>query len=515
MNASGVGRPESFRDWFRARWRIVEPFREPYRVSAQNRVEKPGSTVEPAKDQPPTAVPDSVDEDVSVEQHQATVIHVNQLKSASKWAAGGFSAAAAIITFFGVKEALLNEARAGPGLAMYLFQLLGIGVISTLFVGAIHPTIRIHLWAIIAAVAVMVGLMALYFPNIELGGDLQQGGLTPLEETLLIIIGFVALVAVGVFLAWRSSTLAPWILFLVGAVAIGILLFAVGAAIVNASSRALPIFTATLWLYAIFWSFVRKITLPAIAGIIILGVAATSLGLYGITKLSIQAIPRSPVEPQITASLEQADGRTVLKIVAVPTRSRPTRLLITVTQEPRMEEVQGRGAIVTSHGEIWRGVLELNSVERKEATVTIPLAPARWESVTVSHCQVDERQRDRCVGRQEPSQILRARNPMEAGVEITGNIIAASTKSLQATLTARNVPWGIRVQAEICRVRRGGHARQLTYATLTPDASSVVIWKVPVPVGTDGEGLVLQYRQCPRGSACTGSMTQLAKYILP
>jgi hypothetical protein len=86
---------------------------------------------------------------------------------------------------------------------------------------------------------------------------------------------------------------------------------------------------------------------------------------------------------------------------------------------------------------------------------------------------------------------------------------------LKVSLAGRNVAWGTRVYAEICRVRRGGHARQLAYATLTPDASGSMTWEVPVPVGADGDGLVLQYRQCPRGAVCPDKMRQLAKYVLP
>ena len=90
---------------------------------------------------------------------------------------------------------------------------------------------------------------------------------------------------------------------------------------------------------------------------------------------------------------------------------------------------------------------------------------------------------------------------------------------MKVTLTGRSVAWGTQIQAEICRVRKGGHARQLAFATLTPDAAGAVAWTVPVPAGSNGDGLVLQYRQCQYGADCPDPknprMTQLAKYALP
>jgi hypothetical protein len=65
-------------------------------------------------------------------------------------------------------------------------------------------------------------------------------------------------------------------------------------------------------------------------------------------------------------------------------------------------------------------------------------------------------------------------------------------------------------------VGKGAHARQLAYATLSPDAGGAVTWNVSVPAGADGDGLVLQYRRCPLGSDCTDDpMTRLATYTLP
>jgi hypothetical protein len=178
----------------------------------------------------------------------------------------------------------------------------------------------------------------------------------------------------------------------------------------------------------------------------------------------------------------------------------------------------------TAPEEIWRSVLQPNSLDEINTTLTIPLTPARWEHVTVSHhCQVDEPATDeekRTCEAQAESQDLQLGNlTPDAGAEVTGHIVATSTKSLKVTLTGRNVTWGSRIQAEICRAHNGSHARQLAYATLTPDDGGAVTWNVSVPAGGNGDELILQYRQCP-GDACPNPaklqyMTQLAKYVLP
>jgi hypothetical protein len=67
-----------------------------------------------------------------------------------------------------------------------------------------------------------------------------------------------------------------------------VLAIAIGAAFFNARLQTrLSVAAGAVMLLAIAWSFAQKISLPAAAGVIILGVAATSLGLYGAAKLSV------------------------------------------------------------------------------------------------------------------------------------------------------------------------------------------------------------------------------------
>jgi hypothetical protein len=480
------------------------------------------------------------------------LIQVEKLGGASKWAAGGFSAVTALLLFFGVKEGVLDQAiRFDPFATLYVFMLLGLGVLCALFAGAINPAKRIHLWTLLAAIAAMLVLTAVFLPNLDFFKGAEKGvqnvlngsapatapGILARVISRIIFWGWILLVAFAVlafpvsFLRWRDKATrsSGWdvaILLCSGCV----LLAAAGFAIASASRQTrLSVATGALLLGAIAWSFAHKPSLPAapslpaVAGLIILGVAATSLGLYGAAKVSV-GTKIGAVTPQVSASLEQANGQTFLKIVAVASRMRGEKLLISVAGIPRTQELPLRDAAGMTPGEIWQSVLQPNSLDEIDTTFTVPIVPTRWELIWVSHCQVTQQRfregKRTCTHRKEVSLDLRLRNlTPEAGSEITGHIVVASTKSLKVTLTGRSVAWGSQIQAEICRAHNGGHARQLAFATLTPDVTGTVTWNVPVPAGGNGDELVLQYRRCP-GEDCPDpnrleNMTQLAKYVLP
>jgi hypothetical protein len=540
------------------------------------------------------------------------LVLVDKLEGASKWAAAGFSSVTALLLFFGVKEGVLDQAiRLDPFATLCVFLLLGVGVLCALFANAINPVKRIHLWALLAAIAAMLVLTAVFLPNLdsfkgaeeEVKKALSEGApatatgiLARVNSWVWVLIAAVAALALVVsFVRLRGpSTGNGWevailvlsglligagfnlltkdararVIFLIVALAFlafpvflvrsmdkdarrwwdvaflllssGILLTAAGFAIANASRQTLlSVAAGALLLGATAWSFAHKASLPAVAGVIILGVAATSLGLYGAAKVSV-GTKITAVTPQVSAALEQEGGQTVLKIVAVASRMRDTKLLlIWVAGTPRIQRVQAPARLVTDlrdgmgaglrdgmgtgPGEIWRSVLQPNSLDEINTTVTIPLTPTRWERVTVSHCQVDKPPTDEwkpsCIEKTESQDLQLGTLTPDAGAEITGHIVATSAKSLKVTLTGRNVTWGSQIQAEICRAHNGGHARQLAYATLTPDVTGAVTWNVPVPAGGNGDELILQYRQCPGGNCPDPrkppKMTQLAKYVLP
>jgi hypothetical protein len=470
------------------------------------------------------------------------LIQVDKLEGPSKWAAGGFSAVTALLLFFGVKEGVLDQAiRQNPFATLCVFILLGVGVLCALFAGAINPVKRIYLWTLLAAIAIMLFLTALFLPNLDAVRDVEDllNNGSPATEpglrarvlfwgSILILAGAalaLPVTAVRLFVDKSSTTgLQQARDLMIFILSIGILLGAIIFAIVSASRQTLlAVGIGALLLVATAWSFANKPSLPAVAGVIVLGVAATSLGLYGAAKVSV-GTKIVAVNPQVSASLEQANGQTFLKIVAVASRMRDEKLLISVSGISRTQELPLRDTAGMTPGEIWQSVLQPNSLDEIDTTVTVPIVPTRWELIWISHCQVAEQRfregKRTCTHRKEVSLDLRLRNlTPEAGAEITGHIVAASAKSLKVMLTGRSVAWGSQIQAEICRAHNGSHARQLAFATLTPDVTGAVTWNVPVPAGGNGDELILQYRRCP-GEDCPDpneleNMTLLAKYVLP
>jgi hypothetical protein len=390
MAGPAADNAESLGDWFRDRLQII--------------FEEPGASPEPSQNRPtPTSLWDSnrwlpswaggsdviatpPEQTPTTASRSTGSIQVEKLEGASKWAAGGFSAAAGLLLFFGVKEGVLDQAiRLNPFATLCVFILLGIGVLSALFAGAIAPIVRMRLWGIIAAVAVMLLLTALFLPNLDVVRDVEDlldegtaGGAPDWLKRLLFVLAALvvtaAAVALPLFVVRHQNThhemdRVVWILSAL------ILLAAVGYAFFNARLQTrLSVAAGAILLLAIAWTFAEKVSLPAAAGVIILGVAATSLGLYGAAKLSVGS-KIAAVDPQVSASLEQADGQTTLKIMAVASRMSGRKLLITVAGVPRIEELQPRDALGATKGEIWQSVLEPNSIDEIDAILSVPLSP--------------------------------------------------------------------------------------------------------------------------------------------
>jgi hypothetical protein len=422
--ASGTDAPTKRSDWFAQRFTILGPDEPP---------------TEAPKDQPPTGLPvrqawwplflprwlGAISERAAGPPVSSpkNLILVGKLDGASKWAAAGFSSVTALLLFFGVKEGVLDQAiRLDPFATLCVFMLLGVGVLCALFASAINPVKRLHLWTLLAAIAAMLVLTAVFLPNLDFFKGAEEDVRELLPEgvparapeisarvniwrwILIVAVAFLALRAFVVrwrvpswtsrwdaailvlsgilltatgfkllnegararvlfwgwilivalaflalpvlFVKWRDSdTRSRWDgVFLL--VASGVLLAATGLAIAGASRQTrLSVATGALLLGATAWSFAHKYALPAVAGVIVLGVAATSLGLYGAAKVSV-GTKIIAVTPQVSASLEQEGGQTFLKVVAVASRMRDAKLLISVAGTPRIQEVQARDRTV-------------------------------------------------------------------------------------------------------------------------------------------------------------------------
>jgi hypothetical protein len=302
---------------------------------------------------------------------------------------------------------------------------------------------------------------------------------------------------------------------------------------------------------AIAWAFAsRRASLPATAAIVILGVAATSLGLYGAFKVTVES-KMSPVEPKVAAWLEESAGRDNIKVAAAASRSRDRRLEVIVwgqlrqgesrtgaqlawsleraeppsdkdgrsslTCNPATHEASSAAAVPGDVTEIWRGVLQPDAFDEINTTLTVPIVPTRWELVAVGYRELKKNESVFCATRTSAITVLQRRNVMgDVGTEMDGTISAdGATRNLKVEVAGRNIPWGTWVTLELCRTSRPGHISHLATETLTPSTDGEISWSASVPSGRAGEGLVLQYKTCSSNGKECFQMKQLAKYNVP
>ncbi|MGY1702772.1 hypothetical protein [Geodermatophilus sp. SYSU D00766] len=479
-------------------------------------------------------------------------IHADTLEAASKWAAGGFTALLTLLLFFGVKDGVLDQAlRVNPLASLAVILFLGCGLLAALFAPAVDPRVRLKLWAALAAVGTMIVIAALFFPNVRPLTDSDDDSWAPwwVEASLTVGAALVALAAafaIPIFIGLirensnrqakqseaagqpkveegRSSggtERRRLLVYIAFAVVLEIL--AVGYLFRDAISLQTILAAAVFLLFTacIAWAFVVDASFAAAAGIIILGVVATSLGLYGAAKLSVES-KLLAVTPKVTAALATEDDQPVVRIRAEASRLSGQHLRIWIDGTPRLDMGQPPDAPVSDVdgvGEdpvhLWTSILQPDALDSVDWELDVPILRERWEMLFVHHCIVNaEGSEDECSEDGETT-VLAMNNP-QRGMELTGHIVAKSASSLQVTLRGIGVAPGIRIVAEVCRVNRDGQGSHLASATLAPDVNGQLTWSPEVPAGTIGDVLLLRYKECRPGLICPEEMAELARYTLP
>lgn len=148
------------------------------------------------------------------------------LPGLAKWMAGGFTFLSAILTFFGIKEGVLDRiVRTNARASLLVFCLIGLAVVA----GAVAPVLardwQIRAWVVVAAIAVLVLVVGVSLPDL----DGTSGG--------------------------SGWTWAPPV---------------VAVVVVAAVARS-------------------RLYMPLIAAALVVGIACLGLGLYGAAKLSVEA----------------------------------------------------------------------------------------------------------------------------------------------------------------------------------------------------------------------------------
>ena len=249
-----------------------------------------------------------------------------KLGDVARWAAAGFTALVAILTFFGIKEAVLDQLlRSAPTAALFVFLLVGLGVVSSLFAPALVATKRVYGTWIVVAVTVIALLTWMILPNLDESTD--QSRIT-LQMSVLVLLVLVLLA------------------FLLIRVPVSI--------------------TAALLIFA---------------------VACISMGLYGAAKLSVLSKTFS-IEPQVTATIKKADDRQVLEAVVQAKRQDKKVLFLSLVgirnqvatdgkDEQEQEQVLGKNRLPPdAAGEI-------------SATVSFPIVTSTWHQFIVRTCDAE------------------------------------------------------------------------------------------------------------------------------
>jgi hypothetical protein len=182
------------------------------------------------------------------------------LDSATTWTAAGFTALTAVLTFFGIKEGILDRLlRANQTAALWIFILIGLGLVLGLATPALKKDVRMPAFPLVLALLVLTLLTLHFLPNVE--GEKKDSA---------------------------TNTLALGVLVFLGAAALALLFI--------------------------------KAHLPLVVAVLAVAVTATSMGLYGAAKLSVLSTTFTG-DSRVTAALEKNDSGEQVKVGVLANRT--------------------------------------------------------------------------------------------------------------------------------------------------------------------------------------------------
>lgn len=486
--------------------------------------------------------------DAPHEDNGSSILDTESLTTAFKWTAAGFTAVVGVLGFFGLKDGSLDQAlRLYAPATLCIFVFLGIGVVSALFAPAIKSGSRLRVWALIAALLVMLLSAAVFFPDISqlqsrerqrLGLDEPAGWLQLLRPWLAVVLAGLFLVMV-VRLAGRAASSAGPAgtrQRVFGAIVSVVLLAGLIWAVLPRSfdpitgevegidqRRVLVGLLATALFLGLLgvlaWSLVKMTAIPTIAGLVVIAVAATSLGLYGATKLAVESKSFS-VLPQVVAKMQDASGSSAVQVSVKAGRFRGHNLIVQLQGVPRPPAARTLGDEYEPTREktavIWATLLRPDALDEIDQTINVPIAPTRWKGLTVRYCSVsdEEVQTPECAADADTASVVSLRNRApEPGLEqITAQISPASDGEVRASFNASDVAPGLLTKVELCRTHKGKHTTHVTDATLSPDEAGAVKWDATVPAGVAGDRLLLRHASCSAGTRCRADWRTIASY---
>jgi hypothetical protein len=497
-----------------------------------------------------------------------SIIDVGKLEDAFKWAAGGFTAVAGLLVFFGIKEGVLDQAlRLNAAATLVIFTLLGTGVVAALFAPAIVAASRIRLWAVLLALALIVGGTGFFLPDLGvfraeqlelLRGESQPAGGALRPLLLVVLAALVLAVVVGVLVSYaeradhRRTAVVAAVLSVVAALSTywltKYLFFSIdesgdgGSAQVGlqgAAGNLVTVVGVVAALSVIAWAFAQEKALPTVAGLVLIAVGATSTGLYAATKLAVQS-KMLAVVPQVTGVIEDSNTGSVLVIHARAGRMRGYGLVVWTTGQVRA--VAGVPARRTADGHsagdprdvattvraddngvvaaapapletLWEAVLRPDALDEVDRNVKVPIVPQRWESLTVRYCLADTIQdTPTCIADTEEAVAVIRNRASEVGIGQVTGAISPRGGDLVARFAATDIAPGVSIRVAVCRTVDRRHGGRLTMATLAPGTGDTVRWRTVIPDDPSADRWTLLMQTYPPGNPSTQSWRRVATY---
>ncbi|WP_157581709.1 hypothetical protein [Phycicoccus sp. Soil803] len=509
---------------------------------------------EPPERRPAARAPEVAAEGKDADPSARGSLTEDSLEKAFNWAAGGFALLTGLLGFFGIKEGVLDQAlRLYAPATLCIFIFLGIGIVAGLFAYALDFAIRLRLWVLVVALILMLVVASVYFPDMA-----DRQSIQPFDHTLwdstrpwlvgallvgLLVSGLVALPKGPGLQKAYTTIIAPFVVILL----VVILL----PRRVDPSTRerkgidwqrlttiglAGALLLAALCLLG--WALVKMVTLPIVAGLMVVAVTATSFGLYGATKLALESKSLS-ISPQVTAAVKSADGATSVSISVKAGHYRGLKLSVELMGTPRgqaqrtPEDAAHASEVSMEARSIWSTLLSPDGLDEIDQAFDVPVSPTRWSELSVRYCsrlaeKIDEAKRDKEAEKAKDAKkvegpgcgegdarptVVSVRNPSaESGFQqLNAQISPSGEGKLHATFEATDVAPGSLTKVELCR-GRGKHLAHVTDATIAPNSQGELSWEATVPAGAVGDRLVLRHMSCPAGK-CDVSWRQLASYV--
>jgi hypothetical protein len=359
----------------------------------------------------------------------------SKLISVATWSARGFTLLAAILTFFGITEGVLDHVlRSDPTAALWIFCLLGVGVVCSILAPAIKATKQLPTTFLLWAVASLGSLSLLLLPKVA--GE-QGPRLTLLS---FLLIGGVVLV--GLFLILTSVSV--------------------------------------------------------VASLLVLGIAATSFGLYGTTKLAVLSKLGS-AEPSITATITTEGAAEVLTVTARAAKAEGKRLTVVANARRVGHTSQLAGEVI----------FRPDGVGAIDSTHPFRVVISDWSWLEVGYCLTKHDDTARCTN---PIVMVWLRGQPEKGRVQVGASLATGTRpgTVDGSVAVSALPRGTSLSMRILRLR--GRQQQALTARLVADGTGAASWRPRMTGVNRGDVVVIDYARCE--SKCAKKREEVARYVV-